>query len=213
MKTIYSRFYWQVGFKTHLYDLLLPQAYSDSFKRLAKFIDTSKNHVLLDAGCGSGTLLNHINLNSGSTYIGIDLLMSGVSNTRIKRKFNSLIKRTYFVLSDISKPLPIRGQSVDIIVAHFSLYTIDTGKRKFIFKEFRRLLKREGLLFWLNHQQNILRNVLSRIALNCFCMNEGKFISLVNKWFFYPFTYHFGLKFIESQLKNEIWSAVDSTEL
>jgi hypothetical protein len=29
----------------------------------------------------------------------------------------------------------------------------------------------------------------------------------------YPFTYHFGLKFIESQLKNGVWRAVDSTEL
>ena len=88
MKTIYSRFYWQVGFKSQLYDLLLPQAYSDSFKRLAKSIHTYKDYVLLDAGCGSGVFLNYINLNSGSTYIGVDLLMSGVSNTRIKRKFN-----------------------------------------------------------------------------------------------------------------------------
>ena len=30
---------------------------------------------------------------------------------------------------------------------------------------------------------------------------------------FYPFTYDFGLKFIEFQLKNGIWSAVDSTKL
>ena len=42
--------------------------------------------------------------------------------------------------------------------------------------------------------------------------NDGTFISLVEKWFLYPFTYHFGLKFIESQLNNGIWSAVDSTK-
>ena len=48
MKTIYSRFYWQVGFKTHLYDLLLPQAYSDSFKKLAESIHTDQDYVLLD---------------------------------------------------------------------------------------------------------------------------------------------------------------------
>ena len=29
MKTIYSRFYWQVGFKTQLYDLLLSQAHKE----------------------------------------------------------------------------------------------------------------------------------------------------------------------------------------
>jgi len=213
MKTIYSRFYWQVGFKTHLYDLLLPQAYSDSFKRLAKFIDTSKNHVLLDAGCGSGTLLNHINLNSGSTYIGVDLLMSGVSNTRIKRTLNSLLNRTYFVLSDISKSLPMRGQSVDIIVAHFSLYTIDTGKRKFIFKEFRRLLKKGGTLILVEPSAEYSAKRIIADSIKLVLTNEGKFISLVKKWFVYPFTYHFGLKFIESQLKKGVWRAVNSAEL
>ena len=213
MKTIYSRFYWQVGFKTHLYDLLLPQAYSDSFKRLAKSIHTDKDYVLLDAGCGSGVFLNYINLNSGSTYIGVDLLMSGVSNTRIKRKFNSLIKRTYFVLSDISKSLPIRGQSVDIIIAHFSLYTIDTGKRKFIFKEFRRLLRKGGTLILVEPSTEYSAKRIIAHSIKLVLHNEGKFTSLIKKWFFYPFTYHFGLKFIESQLKKGIWRAVDSAEL
>ena len=96
MRTIYSRFYWQVGFKTHLYDLLLPQAYSDSFKRLAKSIHTDKDYVLFDAGCGSGVFLNYINLSNRSTYMGVDLLMSGVSNARTKRRFKNLLNRAYF---------------------------------------------------------------------------------------------------------------------
>ena len=98
---------------------------------MSTFIDANKDHVLLDSGCDSGIFFNHINLYSESTYIDVDLLMSGVSNERIKKIFNSPLNRTYFVLSDISKSLPIPGQSVDIIVAHFSLYTIDTGKRRF----------------------------------------------------------------------------------
>ena len=213
MQSIYSQLYWKVGFKSHLYDFLLPQAYSDSFKRLSKFIDADKGIVLLDAGCGSGTLLNHINLNSGSTYIGVDLLMSGVSNTRIKRKFNSLTKRTYFVLSDISKSLPIRGQSVDIIVAHFSLYTIDTGKREFILKEFSRLLKKGGSLILVEPSKEYSAKRIIADSIKLVLDNEGKFISLVKKWLVYPFTYHFGLKFIESQLKKGVWRAVNSAEL
>ena len=31
--------------------------------------------------------------------------------------------------------------------------------------------------------------------------------------FFYPFTYHFGLKFIESQLKKGTWRAVTGAKL
>ena len=42
---------------------------------------------------------------------------------------------------------------------------------------------------------------------------EGEFTSLIKKWFCYPFTYYFGLKFIESQLKKGIWRAVDCAEL
>jgi SAM-dependent methyltransferase len=213
MKSIYSRFYWRVGFKSHLYDLLLPKAYLDSFKRLAPYINPRKDCVLLDAGCGSGTFLNHINLNSESTYIGIDLLMSGISNVRIKNKINSLLNRTYFVLSDISKSLPMRSQSVDIIVAHFSLYTIDTGKRRFIFKEFRRLLKKRGTLILVEPSTNYCAKRIIADSIQLVLNNEGKFISLVKKWFFYPFTYHFGLKFIESQLKNGVWRSIDIAEL
>ena len=213
MKTIYSRFYWQVGFKTHLYDLLLPQAYSDSFKRLAKSIHTDKDYVLLDAGCGSGVFLNYINLSNRSTYIGVDLLMSGVSNARIKRRFKNLLNRVYFVLPDISKPLPMRNQSVDIIVAHFSLYTIDVGKRKFIFKEFRRLLRKGGTLILVEPSTEYSAKRIIAHSIKLVLHNKGKFTSLIKKWFFYPFTYHFGLKFIDSKLKSGIWSAVDSTEL
>ena len=204
MKTIYSRFYWEVGFKTHLYDLLLPQAYSDSFRRLAKSIHTDKDYVLLDAGCGSGVFLNYINLNNRSTYIGVDLLMSGVSNARIKRRFKNLLNRAYFVLSDISKSLPMRSQSVDIIVAHFSLYTIDTGKIKFIFKEFRRLFKKSGTLVLVEPSTEYSAKLIIEDSIKLVLLNEGKFISLVKKWFFYPFTYHLGLKFIQSQLKKGI---------
>ena len=32
MQSIYSQFYWKVGFKSHLYDLLLPQDYVKSHK-------------------------------------------------------------------------------------------------------------------------------------------------------------------------------------
>ena len=213
MQSIYSQFYWKVGFKSHLYDLLLPQAYLDSFKKLSTFIDAGKDIVLLDAGCGSGAILNYINLNHGSTYIGVDLLLSGVSNKGIKRTFKSLFNRTYFVLSDISKSLPMRSQSVDIIVAHFSLYTIDTGKRKFIFKEFRRLLKKDGTLILVEPSREYSARRIIADSIELVLHNEGKFISIVKKWFYYPFTYHLGLKFIESQLKKGVWHSINSTEL
>jgi len=107
----------------------------------------------------------------------------------------------------------MRSQSVDIIIAHFSLYTIDTGKRKFIFKEFRRLLKKDGTLILVEPSKEYSAKRIIADSIKLVLCNEGKFISLVKKWFFYPFTYHFGLKFIESQLKKGVWRAVNSAEL
>ncbi len=152
-------------------------------------------------------------MSNRSTYIGVDLLMSGVSNARIKRRFKNLLNRAYFVLSDISKPLPMRNKSVDTIVAHFSLYTIDIGKRKFIFKEFRRLLRKGGTLILVEPSTEYSAKRIIAHSIKLVLHDEGKFTSLIKKWFFYPFTYHFGLKFIESQLKKGIWRAVDSAEL
>ena len=107
----------------------------------------------------------------------------------------------------------MRNQSVDIIVAHFSLYTIDIRKRKFIFKEFRRLLRKGGTLILVEPSTEYSAKRIIAHSIKLVLHNEGKFTSLIKKWFFYPFTYHFGLKFIESQLKNGIWRAVDSAEL
>jgi hypothetical protein len=93
------------------------------------------------------------------------------------------------------------------------LYTIDTGKRKFIFKEFRRLLKKGGTLILVEPSTEYSAKRIIADSIKLVLTNEGKFISLVKKWFVYPFTYHFGLKFIESQLKKGVWRAVNSAAL
>jgi len=98
-------------------------------------------------------------------------------------------------------------------VAHFSLYTIDIRKRKLIFKEFRRLLRKGGTLILIEPSTEYSAKRIIAHSIKLVLNNEGKFTSLIKKWFFYPFTYHFGLKFIESQLRKGIWRAVDSEEL
>jgi len=90
---------------------------------------------------------------------------------------------------------------VDIIIAHFSLYTIDIGKRKFIFKEFRRLLRERGTLILVEPSTEYSAKRIIAHSIKLALHDEGKFTSLIKKWFFYPFNYHSGLKFIESQLK------------
>ena len=78
VKSIYSK-YWEWGFKSRLYDLLTPQAYLESLERTAHYCDLKTGQVLLDAGCGSGSLIPFLakNLKGGGRYLGMDRLDSG----------------------------------------------------------------------------------------------------------------------------------------
>jgi hypothetical protein len=75
------------------------------------------------------------------------------------------------------------------------------------------LLKKGGTLILVEPSTEYSAKRIIADSIKLVLCNDGKFISLIKKWFFYPFTYHFGLKFIESQLKNGTWRAIDSQEL
>jgi ubiquinone/menaquinone biosynthesis C-methylase UbiE len=78
----------------------------------------------------------------------------------------------------------MRNQSMDIIVAHFSLYTIDIRKRKLIFKEFRRLLRKGGTLILVEPSTEYSAKRIIAHSIKLVLHNEGKFTSLIKKCFF-----------------------------
>ena len=144
---IYSHIYWRIGFQSGLYDTLMPEAYLESMRRLVECVPTSLDSTLLDAGCGSGAIIKYLKsiIYEGS-YIGIDFLLEGLVGVRIKAEVENISNRMHLVQADLTQSIPMSSNSVDIIIAHFSLYTIDPSKRGFIFKEFHRLLRRGGVL-------------------------------------------------------------------
>ena len=214
MVSIYSQLYWRIGFQTRLYDLLAPEAYLKSMQRLVECIPASANSIWLDVGCGSGLIIKYLGprIQQG-TYIGLDLLLDGLLSARIKARDEGISNKVYLVQSNLSQTIPIHSNSVDIISAHFSLYTVDPEKRESIFREFRRLLRKGGTLAVVEPSQEYSAARIIKESIDLVLLYDGAIMAWIKKWFFYPLTYQLGLKFIERQLRRGVWRALKSDDL
>lgn len=214
LRYIYRK-YWDIGFKSRLYDFLTPQAYLDSLTRAVRSVAETHGGTWLDAGCGSGLSIPLLEnkLKSGARYLGTDLTISGLSRTLAKAEDLGMNNRVYCFQSDLTTKLPLRESSVDIILAHFSTYTISNpDKRKQALKNLYHTLKTNGALAIVNPSReydarNIIRESLERVK-----SRQGPFVYLLKKCVVYPLTLWFGLRFIERQLKTETWKAYSLEE-
>ena len=207
--------YWRLGFKTRLYDLLTPRAYKESARRCIQSIPIKKGQVLLDAGCGSGLLIEHLQhqLEFGLRYLGTDIQFPG-----LKRAVGKAPKENNAGLlifnSDLTQPLAIRKESVDIVVAHFSLYTLADAKiRNKVLLNLRETLKPRGLMVIVNPSRQYNARRIIPESVEVAKIERGIFFAWAERLFLYPFTYWLGLQFIERQLKLEKWQAFSLEEL
>lgn len=214
MTSVYSRFYWQIGFQSRLYDLLTPEAYSESMRRLVECVPAMNDAIWLDAGCGSGALIKYLKYRvQKGAYIGTDILLAGLFKAVKKANTEKILDKVYLVQSDFSQSLPLKENSVDIIVAHFSLYTVATEKRAAVLMEFRRILREGGTFALVEPSPEYSARRIIEESIRMVSANDGKFSAWMKKWFVYPLTYRFGLKFIERQLNKGVWLASKSENL
>ena len=126
--SIYKK-YWEIGFKTRLYDGLSPEAYLDSLRRASDQVKLGEREWVLDAGCGSGLLLSFLadRLAKGGGYLGMGILPAGLTSlkSRVKRWRPN---RFAGMQADLSRSLPLADASVACVVAHFSVYTLPSKK-------------------------------------------------------------------------------------
>lgn len=215
MSSFYSRHYWRIGFQSRLYDLLMPEVYADSLQRVVACAPQNIGKLWLDFGCGSGALIKALEsrLREGDRYVGSDRLLPGLINAWEKAERRKVASRVGLVQSDLTQPFPFAPGVADVIVAHFSLYTIELGRRERVLGQFRALLRPGGTLVVVEPSPEydalrIINESLSRIQ-----KRSGVFRSRLKKWLVYPLTYRFGLKFIERQLKNNSWHASSRADL
>ncbi len=116
--------------------------------------------------------------------------------------------------SNLNCGLAIKKNSVDAVLAHFSLYTLsDPAVRAQVLRDVKEALKPGGTLALVNPSitydaKNIIRESLgSDKAQN----KAGRF--WIKKCLLYPLTLHFGLKFIERQLQEEFWKSYTLEEM
>jgi SAM-dependent methyltransferase len=125
----------------------------------------------------------------------------------------NVASRVGLVQSDLTQPFPFAPDVADVIVAHFSLYTIELGKRERALRQFCTLLRPGGTLVVVEPSPEydalrIINESFSKVR-----ERSGVFRSRLKKWLVYPLTYRFGLKFIERQLKNNSWHASSRADL
>ena len=208
MNKFYSKNYWSAGFHSKLYDLLSPESYFDSLRRVVAALPVEKNLSLLDAGCGSGLLLQFLQtrIREGMVYTGMDLLNSGVGQVLRRARNLGVIEAVSCFQSDFTKPLPVSRKKFDLIVVHFSLYTLKSKEsRKSSLENLRAVLKQGGRIILVNPSVDYNPDAIIEQSIQLIRERQGLIISLIKKYMIYPFTKILGLRFIQKQLKSEKW--------
>lgn len=103
-----------------------------------------KNLNILDAGCGTGTLLLELSQSDkNSKFTGIDFSNVMIFFARLKLRLHRE-KNVKILKYSLNNKLPIRSGSEDIIISINTLFALD--KPKLALAEFYRILSKKGLL-------------------------------------------------------------------
>ena len=108
------------------------------FSVMLDLLGNIKNKKLLDLGCGFGTYAK-IYFEKGAKVTALDNSKKLIARAK---KLNLL--NTEFIVKDISKKLPFKKSSFDVITS--SLVFDHLFDLKFLFKECNRVLKHNGIL-------------------------------------------------------------------
>ena len=127
----------------------------------------SKGEKVLDFGSGVGTnsLLFYPN-----DYVGVEVDTSRVSES--KRAFPNHRFQAISYISSYDDRLPFPDKSFDIVFISLCLHHIDSYTCKILFQEFRRLLKKDGVIVGV--EPIVTSDILSNIFMNL--IDAGDFI-------------------------------------
>lgn len=114
------------------------------FPKIKQLIDFSKINSVLDLACGQGIFERQIDQNK--EYIGIDISRSLIKEASQK----SLNRRHQFLVSDVSKDLPLKKNDFDLVIIILALQNIKNING--VIKNASKHLKKGGkFLIILNH--------------------------------------------------------------
>ncbi len=215
MSKFYSRNYWLVGFQSRLYDRLSPESYFESMRRVVAALPDGKSLNLLDVGCGSGLLLRFLKarIREGMVYTGLDILGAGVEQALLRAQELGIADRVSCLQSDLTSSFPLEGQKFDVVVGHFSLYTLGSHEnRQKALKNLKAVMKPEGLLILENPSADYDADSIIKESIRLVRARDGFLDSLIKRCLIYPFTKAIGLRFIQKQLRSGEWKSYTREE-
>jgi ubiquinone/menaquinone biosynthesis C-methylase UbiE len=217
-KSIINDQFWNLTFKTGLYDFLVMSSYDHSLKTIAESANISNNSSLLDVGCGSGRLLLHIGSKlkeTESQWTGLELTHGGISACKNRICNMGLEDNARVLPADMCESLPIEKESIDIAFAHFSTYVIsDREKRITAFKNIAKTLKFNGMIFIAAPAKNYNAKdqVRSSITIDKYNPDLSFTRRLRNKLLFTTLG-HYSETVISKRIKEGIWCSFNKDEI
>ena len=179
-------------------------------RQTASLVAEKKEGKIWDAGCGSGLLLVFLQrvLRKRVNYFGTDLLFAGLEKLKLRARELGVSSNVTCLQNDLSVSPPFKENSIDIVIAHFSIYTIsDNDERLKALKNIFQVLKPAGILIATCPSKNYDAEKIIKNSLELVKVNNGLLNSIIKRYFFYPLTKTLGLSFIQKQLESRRWIA------
>ncbi|MCS5420904.1 MULTISPECIES: MerR family transcriptional regulator [Psychrilyobacter] len=106
-----------------------------------------KNKTLLEIGSGIGFFLNNIydNLSEDTTYISVDLNLDSQIFLKKRLERKGIKKKIIFICSDVEE-IPIKMNSVDILVDYLTSSNFSFRNRGFLIENLEKYLKKNSAL-------------------------------------------------------------------
>ena len=212
----YEKYYWRTGFTSRLYDCLTPESYLESMRKVVTLLPDKPGLKIWDAGCGTGLLLLFLEnaVKQGMIYYASDLLSAGLSQVRMRARNLKIFDRVFCFQNDITVAPIFKESSLDVVVAHFSIYTIrDNDKRQQALKNMHHVLKPGSLLIICCPSKNYDADKIIEESCELLRARRGNLEAAIKRMFFYPFTKWLGLNFIQRQLESDQWMSYMREEL
>jgi len=123
-------------------------------KKALRILKHSKGR-LLDVGCGEGLFLKNCVLKKDLQCLGVDLAFSSLQETRKRHPLVSNL-----ILAD-TRFLPLSNDSVDcVVMLNFSINIAHYVDLLVIFREIKRVLRRDGMVIFDFRERNNFINYL-----------------------------------------------------
>jgi len=120
-------------------------------KKIKEYAISDQKLTILDAGCGTGSLLLDISKLSKNIYIGIDFSSLMILIAKIKQLFSKR-KNIKFIKQSIVHKLPFESKSVDMIILVNVLFSLDNLNE--VLAELYKILKKDGKILIITPRKN-----------------------------------------------------------